>query len=112
MDYFLDQLDQPGTGKPLARLETLTKTELIELKGLPPDQLSQSIPSAVSATRDQFHVAVIERYVGPWFITQLVLSLSIGLTAFITFCFARRVERWKVLYSPRTLLKGESTSSV
>lgn len=47
---------------------------------------------------------------GPWFSTQLTLSVSVGLLSFIVFCCARRVERWKVLYSPRTLLKGESQS--
>lgn len=45
---------------------------------------------------------------GPWLATQLTLSLSIGLASFLFFCFARRVEKWKVLYSPRTLLKGRS----
>ncbi|KAI5477633.1 DUF221 domain containing membrane protein [Pseudohyphozyma bogoriensis] len=54
----------------------------------------------------------LTKYNGPWFLTQLLLSISIGLGSFIFFSFARRVERWKVLYSPRTLLKGFSPHEV
>lgn len=39
--------------------------------------------------------------------TQLTLAVTIGLGSFIFFCFARKVDKWKVTYSPRTLLKGE-----
>jgi hypothetical protein len=42
---------------------------------------------------------------GPWFSTQLMLSLSIGLTSFFVFCFLR--TRWEVVYMGRTKLKGE-----
>lgn len=55
---------------------------------------------------------VQNKYQGPWLATQLTLSLGIGLASFLFFCFARRVERWKVLYSPRTLLKGFSPHEV
>ncbi|GAA5824868.1 hypothetical protein JCM11251_005374 [Rhodosporidiobolus azoricus] len=53
-----------------------------------------------------------ERYQGPWFSTQLTLSLSVGLGSFLIFCALRRLERFKVLYSPRTLLKGFSPHEV
>ena len=43
---------------------------------------------------------------GPWFSTQLILSLSIGVTSFFTFCFLR--TRWEVVYMARTKLKGET----
>lgn len=43
---------------------------------------------------------------GPWFSTQLTLSLTIGLLSFLLFCLLRRREKFKVLYKPRTLLKG------
>ena len=42
---------------------------------------------------------------GPWFSTQLTLSLAIGLTAFFLFCFLR--TRWEIVYMGRTKLKGE-----
>jgi hypothetical protein len=44
---------------------------------------------------------------GPWFSTQLALSLSIGLTSFFLFCFLR--TRWEVVYMGRTKLKSMST---
>ncbi|GAA5968552.1 hypothetical protein JCM11641_007678 [Rhodosporidiobolus odoratus] len=52
------------------------------------------------------------KYQGPWFSTQLTLSLSVGLGSFLLFCALRRVERFKVLYSPRTLLRGFSPHEV
>ncbi|GAA6009728.1 hypothetical protein JCM10207_004170 [Rhodosporidiobolus poonsookiae] len=52
------------------------------------------------------------KYQGPWFSTQLTLSLSVGLGSFLLFCALRRVERFKVLYSPRTLLKDFSPHEV
>ncbi|SCZ96759.1 BZ3500_MvSof-1268-A1-R1_Chr4-1g06692 [Microbotryum saponariae] len=54
----------------------------------------------------------VYKYEGPWFTTQLALSLSIGLCSFLAFCVVRRVERFKVLYRPRTLLKGFSPHQV
>lgn len=42
---------------------------------------------------------------GPWFSTQLILSLSIGLSSFLIFCILR--TRWEVVYMARTKLKGE-----
>lgn len=41
---------------------------------------------------------------GPWFSTQLGLSLAIGVSSFFLFCFLR--TRWPVAYMPRTRLKG------
>lgn len=43
---------------------------------------------------------------GPWFSTQLILSLTVGLGSFLIFCWLRRKEGCKVLYAPRTMLKG------
>ncbi|GAA5866760.1 hypothetical protein JCM1840_004257 [Sporobolomyces johnsonii] len=54
----------------------------------------------------------LSKYQGPWFSTQLTLSLSIGVASFLLFCALRRVERFKVLYAPRTLLKGFSPHEV
>ncbi|GAA5863074.1 hypothetical protein JCM8547_002789 [Rhodosporidiobolus lusitaniae] len=53
-----------------------------------------------------------EKFQGPWFSTQLTLSLSVGLGAFLLFCVLRRIERFKVLYAPRTLIKGFSPHEV
>nr|ODN96882.1 membrane protein [Cryptococcus depauperatus CBS 7855] len=47
-----------------------------------------------------------QRFDGPWFSTQLVLSLSIGVTSFLVFCFLR--TRWEVVYMGRTKLKDFS----
>ncbi|GAA5932719.1 hypothetical protein JCM10213_006311 [Rhodosporidiobolus nylandii] len=52
------------------------------------------------------------KYQGPWFSTQLTLSLSVGLGSFLLFCALRRIERFKVLYAPRTLLQGFSPHEV
>ncbi|GAA5900728.1 uncharacterized protein JCM6883_004637 [Sporobolomyces salmoneus] len=49
---------------------------------------------------------------GPWFSTQLTLSLTIGLFSFLLFCILRRKEKFQVLYKPRTLLKGFSPHEV
>ncbi|BGP27145.1 hypothetical protein JCM10295v2_006109 [Rhodotorula toruloides] len=52
------------------------------------------------------------KYQGPWFSTQLTLSLTVGMASFLVFCWLRRYERFKVLYKPRTLLKGFSPHEV
>lgn len=41
---------------------------------------------------------------GPWFSTQLILSLAIGVSSFLLFCVVR--TRWQLVYMPRTKLKG------
>ncbi|KAK0463700.1 uncharacterized protein EV420DRAFT_1638625 [Desarmillaria tabescens] len=46
------------------------------------------------------------KYEGPWFTTQLVLSGSIGLWAFLIFSYCR--TRWPLYFAPRTKLKGFS----
>ncbi|KAL5504873.1 hypothetical protein ACEPAH_7536 [Sanghuangporus vaninii] len=43
---------------------------------------------------------------GPWFTTQLTLSLTIGLVSFLVFSYSR--TRWPLLFAPRTKLKGFS----
>nr|XP_019005258.1 uncharacterized protein I203_02105 [Kwoniella mangroviensis CBS 8507]OCF68719.1 membrane protein [Kwoniella mangroviensis CBS 8507] len=48
----------------------------------------------------------LQKFDGPWFSTQLILSLAIGLTSFFTFCFLR--TRWDVVYMGRTKLKDFS----
>lgn len=48
---------------------------------------------------------------GPWFSTQLTLSLTVGITSFLAFCWLRRYERFRVLYAPRTMLKGPHPQS-
>ncbi|KAK8846853.1 hypothetical protein IAR55_005941 [Kwoniella newhampshirensis] len=47
-----------------------------------------------------------QKFDGPWFSTQLTLSLVIGLTSFFLFCFLR--TRWEVVYMGRTKLKDFS----
>ncbi|WVQ84128.1 hypothetical protein IAT38_006275 [Cryptococcus sp. DSM 104549] len=42
----------------------------------------------------------------PWFSTQLTLSLAIGVTSFLLFCFLR--TRWEIVYMGRTKLKDFS----
>lgn len=41
---------------------------------------------------------------GPWFSTQLIISLAIGIVSFLVFSYSRR--RWPLLFAPRTKLKG------
>ncbi|KAH9073112.1 DUF221-domain-containing protein [Lactarius deliciosus] len=45
-------------------------------------------------------------YQGPWLSTQIMLSSSIGVTAFLIFSYCR--TRWPLLFAPRTKLKGFS----
>ncbi|EIW68814.1 hypothetical protein TREMEDRAFT_31663, partial [Tremella mesenterica DSM 1558] len=45
---------------------------------------------------------------GPWFSTQLTLSLTIGLCSFLVFCFLR--TKWDIVYMGRTKLKNFSPS--
>ncbi|WWC67830.1 uncharacterized protein I206_101747 [Kwoniella pini CBS 10737] len=47
-----------------------------------------------------------QKFDGPWFSTQLTLSLAIGLTSFLTFCALR--TKWDVVYMGRTKLKDFS----
>ncbi len=44
---------------------------------------------------------------GPWFLTQLSLSATIGLVSFLVFSYSR--TRWPILFAPRTKLKGMHT---
>ncbi|KAI0677415.1 DUF221-domain-containing protein [Trametes maxima] len=46
------------------------------------------------------------KFEGPWFVTQLTLSISIGLVSFLVFSYCR--TRWPILFAPRTKLKGFS----
>ncbi|OWZ67604.1 hypothetical protein AYX14_04653 [Cryptococcus neoformans] len=50
-----------------------------------------------------------QKFNGPWFSTQLALSLSIGVTSFLVFCFLR--TRWEMVYMGRTKLKDFSPIS-
>ncbi|GAA5868559.1 hypothetical protein JCM3774_005428 [Rhodotorula dairenensis] len=54
----------------------------------------------------------LDKYKGPWFSTQLTLSLTVGVTSFLAFCWLRRYERFRVLYAPRTMLKGFAAHEV
>ncbi|GAA5962187.1 hypothetical protein JCM8115_006622 [Rhodotorula mucilaginosa] len=54
----------------------------------------------------------LDKYKGPWFSTQLTLSLTVGVVSFLTFCWLRRYERFRVLYAPRTMLKGFAAHEV
>lgn len=44
------------------------------------------------------------KFEGPWFTTQLTISVTIGVTSFLIFSYGRR--RWPLLFAPRTKLKG------
>jgi hypothetical protein len=46
------------------------------------------------------------KFEGPWFTTQLTLSLTIGMSAFLLFSYGR--TRWPLLFAPRTKLKDFS----
>ncbi|OJT11675.1 Calcium permeable stress-gated cation channel 1 [Trametes pubescens] len=46
------------------------------------------------------------KFEGPWFATQITLSISIGLVSFLVFSYCR--TRWPLLFAPRTKLKGFS----
>ncbi|TCD61780.1 hypothetical protein EIP91_007958 [Steccherinum ochraceum] len=46
------------------------------------------------------------KFEGPWFTTQLTLSLSIGFIAFLIFSYCR--TRWPIVFAPRTVLKAFS----
>ncbi|KAI0638316.1 DUF221-domain-containing protein [Trametes polyzona] len=46
------------------------------------------------------------KFEGPWFATQITLSVAIGLVSFLVFSYCR--TRWPILFAPRTKLKGFS----
>jgi hypothetical protein len=69
----------------------------------PPQTLTSLSPCSRAVISSPFLVQLDS---GPWFSTQLTISLTVGLGSFFVFCALRRVERFKVLYSPRTLIKG------
>jgi hypothetical protein len=47
-----------------------------------------------------------DKFEGPWFTTQLLLSFTIGITSFLMFSYCR--TRWPLVFAPRTKLKGMS----
>lgn len=52
-----------------------------------------------------------EKFEGPWFTTQLMISASIGITSFLLFSYCR--ARWPLSFAPRTKLKGtQCTKSI
>ncbi|KAH6904319.1 hypothetical protein BKA70DRAFT_1373644 [Coprinopsis sp. MPI-PUGE-AT-0042] len=46
------------------------------------------------------------KFEGPWFTTQLTISLTLGIVSFFVFSYGR--TRWPLLFAPRTKLKGFS----
>lgn len=50
--------------------------------------------------------SVADKFEGPWFTTQIVISGTIGLLSFLVFSYCR--TRWPLLFAPRTKLKGMS----
>ncbi|RDB26692.1 Calcium permeable stress-gated cation channel 1 [Hypsizygus marmoreus] len=48
----------------------------------------------------------MQKFEGPWFTTQLVISMTVGITSFLLFSYCR--TRWPLLFAPRTKLKGFS----
>ncbi|KAF8901139.1 hypothetical protein CPB84DRAFT_1708514 [Gymnopilus junonius] len=46
------------------------------------------------------------KFEGPWFTTQLTISLSVGLVSFFLFSYCR--TKWPLVFAPRTKLKGFS----
>ncbi|KAH9475924.1 Calcium permeable stress-gated cation channel 1 [Psilocybe cubensis] len=46
------------------------------------------------------------KFEGPWFTTQLTISLTVGVLSFLIFSYCR--TRWPLLFAPRTKLKGFS----
>ncbi|KAF8273382.1 DUF221-domain-containing protein [Lactarius quietus] len=51
-------------------------------------------------------LVLLPPYQGPWLSTQILLSSTIGMTAFLIFSYCR--TRWPLLFAPRTKLKGFS----
>lgn len=52
------------------------------------------------------HRSLAGKFEGPWFATQLYLSLATGVISFLLFSYSR--TRWPLLFAPRTKLKGVS----
>ncbi|KAG5736119.1 hypothetical protein E4T56_gene6267 [Termitomyces sp. T112] len=48
----------------------------------------------------------MQKFEGPWFTTQLTISVTIGIISFIVFSYSRM--RWPLVFAPRTKLKGFS----
>ncbi|KAM6494958.1 protein of unknown function DUF221 domain containing protein [Amanita muscaria] len=48
----------------------------------------------------------MQKFEGPWFTTQLIISASIGIVSFLLFSYCR--TRWPLSFAPRTKLKGFS----
>lgn len=53
------------------------------------------------------HNSTTVKFEGPWFTTQLTISVTIGVTSFLLFSYCR--TRWPLLFAPRTKLKGWSS---
>lgn len=69
--------------------------------GSPPTRMSPRVATSFAHTTGQF--------TGPWFSTQLTLSLTLGLSSFLLFCVLR--TRWDVVYMGRTKLQDFSPST-
>ena len=50
------------------------------------------------------------KFEGPWFTTQLTISVTIGLFSFLVFLYCQ--TRWPLLFAPRTKLKDLSHSQL
>lgn len=50
------------------------------------------------------------KFEGPWFTTQLSISLTVGFLSFMIFSYCRM--RWPLLFAPRTKLKGACSVGV
>lgn len=86
-----------ATPTPLA-LTTVTATTTATITSLPSSTATSPHPThtilpGLPNSRD---------YSGPWFRTQLLLSLSVGISSWLIFTILRR--RWRRIYMPRALL--------
>ena len=70
----------------------------------------QGLPRPVSP-QSCYHLSPCDtatvKFEGPWFTTQLTISVTIGVTSFLLFSYCR--TRWPLLFAPRTKLKGRSS---
>ena len=67
-------------------------------------QVPRPIVRAQNATIHAYLTPAQEKFEGPWFTTQLMISASIGITSFLLFSYCR--ARWPLSFAPRTKLKG------
>ena len=85
-------------------------TGLDEPEGPPPGSPPRSTSGhPLACEHNLSSVLFTVKFEGPWFLTQITLSATVGVASFLIFSYCR--TRWPLLFAPRTKLKGASRFS-